>query len=168
MSSPTIAAMYLDALEFLEEEREAFRPFEALADLTDEQLGVGVAGPDRWSGRDLIAHLVAWQASTLEVARELANHETSRAKEELDRDWDARGDVINDEITATWRALDMAEVRRRFATVPGELRGYLTVVPETRWLKNADYLAFFLNETIDHYNDHRPDLEVILAAAAAS
>ncbi len=30
--------MYLDALEFLDEERDAFRPFEALADLTDEQL----------------------------------------------------------------------------------------------------------------------------------
>ena len=28
--------MYLDALEFLEEERDAWRPFEALADLTDD------------------------------------------------------------------------------------------------------------------------------------
>src|SRR5437762_1597498 len=30
--------MYLNALEFLEEEREAWRPFEALDGLTDEQL----------------------------------------------------------------------------------------------------------------------------------
>jgi hypothetical protein len=157
--------MYLDALEFLEEEREAFRPYEALADLSDEQLSVGVSGPDKWSGRDLIAHLVAWQASTLEVAKELAVDAHSPMKDQLDRDWDARGDAINDEITATWGALPMAEVRRRFATVPGELRGYLTVVPETRWLKDADYLAFFLNEMTDHYNDHRHDLETILAAA---
>ena len=35
----------------------------------------------------------------------------------------------------------MDEVRERFATVPGELRGYLTVVPETRWLKHADHRA---------------------------
>ena len=33
-----MAAMYLDALEFLEEEREAWAPFEALATLSDEQL----------------------------------------------------------------------------------------------------------------------------------
>ena len=30
--------MYLDAMEFLEEEREAWRPYEALLDLSDEQL----------------------------------------------------------------------------------------------------------------------------------
>ena len=158
--------MYLDALEFLEEEREAWRPFEALDGLTDAQLDVGVAGPDRWSGRDLIGHLVAWQTSTLVVARELAIGDASPTKERLDREWDARGDVINDEITAEWRALPMAEVRRRFRTVPGELRGYLTVVPEARWLKHADHLRFFLDETIDHYNDHVADLDVILAAAA--
>ena len=158
--------MYFDALEFLEEEREAWRPFEALDALTDDQLGVGIAGPDRWSGRDLIGHLVAWQTWSLAVARELAVGSVSPTKAQLDRDWDARGDVINDEITAEWRALPMAEVRRRFRTVPGELRGTLTVVPETRWLKNADYLGYFLNETIDHYHDHRSDLEVILAAAA--
>jgi hypothetical protein len=158
--------MYFDALEFLEEEREAWRPFEALDGLTDDQLDVGVAGAHRWSGRDLIGHLVAWQTWALAVARELAVGQTSPTKEQLDRDWDARGDVINDEITAEWAALPMAEVRQRFRTVPGELRGYLTVVPETRWLKNADYLRYFLDETIDHYNDHRPDLDVILAAAA--
>ncbi len=30
--------MYLDAMEFLEEERDAWAPYEALAELTDEQL----------------------------------------------------------------------------------------------------------------------------------
>ena len=32
--------MYLDSLEFLEEERDAWAPYEALAGLTDEQLAV--------------------------------------------------------------------------------------------------------------------------------
>ncbi|HTC86578.1 MAG TPA: hypothetical protein VK656_07725, partial [Candidatus Acidoferrum sp.] len=49
--------MYLDALEFLEEERDAFRPFEALDDLSDEQLQVPLAGAHGWSGRDLMGHL---------------------------------------------------------------------------------------------------------------
>lgn len=159
--------MYLDALEFLEEEREAWRPYEALDGLTDEQLEVGVAGAHRWSGRDLIGHVVAWQAFALDVARELAVDERSATKERLDRDWDARGgESINAAIQAEWAALPLAEVRQRLRTVPGELRGYLTVVPETRWLKNADYLRYFLDETLDHYAEHRPDLDAILAAAA--
>ncbi len=157
--------MYLNALEFLEEEREAWRPFEALDALTDEQLALGVAGAHAWSGRDLAAHLVAWQAGALDVARELAVGERSAAKERLDRDWEARGgEAINAEIQAEWAALPIDEVRRRLRTVPGELRGYLTVVPEARWLKDPDLLRYFLDETIDHYAEHRPDLDAILAA----
>jgi hypothetical protein len=119
-----------------------------------------------WSGRDLIAHLVAWQENALEVAKELAVNEASATKERSDREWDERGDDINADIQSEWRALPMAEVRRRLAEVPGELRGYLTVVPETRWLKHADHLRFFVDETIDHYADHAADLEAILDAAS--
>ena len=159
--------MYFDALEFLEEEREAWRPYEALDGLTDAQLAVGVAGAHKWSGRDLIGHVVAWQSFALDVARELAMNERSATKERLDRDWDARGgEAINAGIQADWAALPIAEVRDRLRTVPGELRGYLTVVPETRWLKNADYLRYFLDETIDHYAEHRSDLDAIIAAVA--
>jgi len=157
--------MYLNALEFLEEERDAWRPYEALDGLTDEQLDRPLEEAHDWSGRDLIAHLVAWQENALAVARELAIGEESPAKVRSDRDWDERGDSINSEIQADWRALPMAEVRRRLATVPGELRGYLTVVPESRWLKHADHLRFFIDETIDHYADHASDLEAILEAS---
>jgi hypothetical protein len=158
--------MYLNALEFLEEEREAWRPFEALDGLTDAQLVVPVAAAHGWSGRDLIGHLVAWSGFALEVARELAVGEGSPSKERRDREWDERGgEVINAEIEAEWRALPLTVVRERLRTVPGELRGYLTVVPEVRWLKDADMLRYFLDETIDHYADHRADLDAILAAA---
>jgi hypothetical protein len=157
--------MYLNALEFLEEEREAWRPFEALASLSDEQLDVPIEEAHDWSGRDLIAHLVAWQSNALDVARELAVSETSATKERSDAEWEERGDAVNTDIQVEWRALPMAEVRRRLAEVPGELRGYLTVVPETRWLKHADHLRFFVDETIDHYADHTGDLEAILDAA---
>lgn len=158
--------MYLNALEFLEEEREAWRPFEALDGLSDDQLERPVAAAHGWSGRDLIGHLVAWLESGLAVARELAVGEGSATKERLDREWNDRGgDVINAEIEATWRAMPLAAVRERLRTVPGELRGYLTVVPEARWLKDADQLRYFLDETIDHYADHGADLDAILAAA---
>jgi hypothetical protein len=157
--------MYFDALSFLEDDRDAWTPFEQLATLSDEQLADVVPGMHGWSGRDLIAHMVGWQEVALAVARELAVHDTSPRKEHEDADWKARGDVINDELNDLWRALPMDEVRSRLATVPGELRGYLTVVPETRWIKDPAMLKFFLNETVEHYQDHMADLRAVLAAA---
>lgn len=158
--------MYLNALEFLEEEREAWRPYEALDGLTDAQLDVPIDEAHEWSGRDLIAHLVAWQENALAVARDLAVSETSAAKARADADWEERGDAINLDIQVEWRAMPMDEVRRRLREVPGELRGYLTVVPESRWIKHADHLRFFIDETIDHYAEHAADLEAILESVA--
>ncbi|MEO8274168.1 MAG: maleylpyruvate isomerase N-terminal domain-containing protein [Chloroflexota bacterium] len=158
--------MYLNALEFLEEEREAFRPFEALGALTDEQLDRPISEAHDWSGRDLIAHVVAWIENGIQVAKELAVNEASPTKVRMDREWDeGKGDAMNAEITTEWRELPMAEVRRRLHEWPGELRGYLTVVPETRWVKHADNLQFFLDETIEHYADHEADLKAILDVA---
>jgi hypothetical protein len=157
--------MYLDALEFLEEEREAFRPYEVLADVPDDRVDVPVAGAHGWSARDLMSHMAAWLEAALAVAKELAVGRGSATKARLDREWDERGDAINADIQAEWRAMPIDEVRHRFRTVPGELRGYLTVVPETRWIKDADMLQFFLDETIDHHADHMKDLAAILEAA---
>jgi hypothetical protein len=160
--------MYLDALEFLEEERDGWAPYEALADLTDDQLAVAVETAHGWSGRDLMAHMLAWQAVSLEAAKELAVGETSATIGRVDADWEARGgEVVNDEITRTWATVPMAELRERFRTQPGELRGYLTVVPETRWLKHATHLKSFHDETIAHYEEHATDLRAILSAAEA-
>ena len=72
---------------------------------------------------------------------------------------------LNAEVDATWGALPMSELRERFRSLPGQLRGYLTVVPETRWLKHPDNQRFFHDETTAHYEEHRADLEAILAAA---
>jgi hypothetical protein len=158
--------MYLDAREFLDEERDAFRPFEALAELTDDQLRVPVAGAHGWSGRQLMSHLLSGHEVALAVATELAVNETSPSRERADADWDARGgEVVNAEIDARWAALSMDDLRARFATLPGQLRRYLTVVPESRWLKRGDHQRFFLSETTAHYGDHVDDLAAILAAA---
>lgn len=156
--------MYLDGLSFLEDERDAWRPYEALDQLSDDQLARPVAAAHGWSGRDLIGHLVAWQEVTLAAAKELAVGESSPSMAAIDAAWAERGDALNDEWAAAWTALPIDEVRRRFREVPGDLRGYLTVVPETRWVKDADVLRSFLGETIEHYEDHLADLEAILAA----
>ncbi len=161
-----MGAMYRDSLEFLEEERDAWQQFEALAELTDAQLAQPVDGAHGWSGRQLMGHLVAWQENAVAVATELAVNESSPTKARADADWDRRGgEVINAEIDATWATLPMDELRERFRTIPGQLRGYLTVVPETRWLKHADNQRFFYDETTGHYEEHRSDLLAVLAAA---
>jgi hypothetical protein len=158
--------MYTDALSFLEDERDAWRPYEALSQLSDDQLEKPVEAAHGWSGRDLMGHLVTWQMLSLDVAKELAVGERSQSHEQADADWAARGgDAVNAEAEAAWRARTIDEVRQEFARVAGELRGFLTVVPETRWLKNADQQRFFYEETTEHYEDHKADLAAILEAA---
>ena len=160
--------MYADGLSFLEEERDEFRPYEALLDLTDEQLEQAVDGAHGWTGRDLMAHIGVWIEWWLTIARELAVNPDSSSYNELSKlgaDWAVQGDALNARYQAEWAALPLAEVRRRFAEIPGELRGYLTVVPETRWLKDANHLKSLLQNTTEHYDDHAADLRAVLAAA---
>ena len=157
--------MYFDALSFLEDERDAWRPYEALFTLSPEQLEQPVGGPDRWSARDLLGHLVFWQERALAVARELAVGPASPSRQRDQAEWEARGDAINADAVAAWRALPLDELLERARTVAGELRGHLTVVPEARWLKDGAVQAFFAGETVDHYADHAADLAAILAAA---
>jgi hypothetical protein len=158
--------MYTDGMSFLEDEREAWRPYEALDALSDEQLSVAVDGAHGWRGRDLMGHMTAWQEVALAMARDLAVRETSASKAQADADWEARGgDALNDELLAAWSALPMDELRRRFRSVSGELRGYLTVVPETRWIKHPTHMEDFIGETLEHYEDHLADLRAILDAA---
>jgi hypothetical protein len=161
--------MYTDALSFLEDERDAWAPYEALSLLSDEQLERRVEAAHGWSGRDLMGHLLTWQLLSLDVAKELAVGDHSTIKARADADWATRGgDVLNAEAEDDWRDRPLDDVRQEFARVAGELRGFLTVVPETRWLKNADAQRFFYEETTEHYEDHAADLAAILAAAAAT
>lgn len=156
--------MYLDGLSFLEDERDAFRPYEALLELTDEQLDRPVEAAGGWSGRDLMGHIVMWQELALASARELAMGEASPSMERLDAEWAASGDRLNEDGLARFRGLPMAEVRAAFRSTAGELRGYLTVVPEARWIKHAAHQEHFVGETLEHYEEHAKELRAILDA----
>ena len=163
--------MYADGLSFLDEERDTWRQFEALLELTDEELERPLEGAHGWTGRDLMAHLGVWIEWWLRIAKELAVNPQSPSFDELsalDKVWKDQGDVLNARYQAEWAALPMTEVRSRFSTLPGELRSYLTVVPETRWLKDSDHLKSLLQNTTEHYSDHEADLRAILAAAGQS
>ena len=159
--------MYLDALSFLEDERETFRPYEALSDLSDAQLELPVEAANGWSGRDLMGHLLLWQEAALASAKELAIGEQSPTQDRLNAAFEdpAYGDRANAEALEHYRAMPLADVRARFRELAGDLRGYLTVVPESRWIKHADHQNWFFAETIEHYEDHASDLAAILDAA---
>ena len=89
--------MYTDSLSFLEDERDAWRPYEALSHLSDEELERPVEAAHGWSGRDLMGHLVTWQLLSLDVAKELAVGVRSASHERADAEWEQRGgDVVND------------------------------------------------------------------------
>jgi hypothetical protein len=160
--------MYLDALSFLEDERDTFRAYEALDRLTDEQLDRPVDAAGGWSGRDLMGHIVLWQEAALAAAKELAMGEQSPSMERVEAEWASSpeaGDRINQAGLDRFRAMPIADVRAQFRAVAGELRGYLTVVPEVRWIKNAAHQEYFFGEMTEHYQDHLEALRAILAAA---
>jgi hypothetical protein len=162
--------MYFDALSFLEDERDAFRAYEALDALTDEQLDAPVEAAGGWSGRDLIGHVILWQEAALATAKELAVGEGSPTMERLEATWNSgpeAGDRLNVDGLARFRAMPMAEVRDLLRNTAGELRGYLTVVPEVRWIKNAAHQEYFFGETTGHYEEHTKELAAILAVARA-
>ena len=151
-------------MSFLEDEREAFRPYEALDALSDEELERPIEAAHGWSGRDLMAHLLQWQEYSLQTAKELAVADEAPTIARLDAEWEARGDALNDDYIEEARRLSLEDLRARFRAVPGDLRGYLTVVPESRWIKDAARQRFFYEETLEHYDDHRAELAAILAA----
>jgi len=157
--------MYLDALSFLEDERDAFRPFEALLDLSDEQLDRPVEEAGGWSGRDLMGHIVLWQEAALAAARELALGPESAALARLGELSEAGVDEMNAGGLERFRRMPVADVRAAFLSTAGDLRGYLTVVPEIRWIKDAAHQDAFLGETLEHYGEHLATLRAILDAA---
>jgi hypothetical protein len=159
--------MYPDATSFLTAERRAWRPFEALDGLSDDQLSRPLEGAHGWSGRDLMAHFIFWHERSVIIAGELAIAESSTSKARDDAEWDARGgDAVNDEAQANWARLPIAEVRVRFRTVFEALRVELAHVPASRWAASPDYTTWFVDVTIDHYERHASDLAAVLASAA--
>jgi len=162
--------MYMQAMEFLEDERESWAPYEALAALSDEALErpTDEEGPAHgWSARDLIAHVVGWQEMALQMARELAVDDESQTQRRIAQPWDTYGEALNQRLLEDAGELTTDELRQRLADIPAELRGTLTMVPEARWLKAPAAQRMFTECTMEHYEDHQPALRAVLAAAEA-
>ncbi len=152
----------LDAATFLAGEREAWRPYEALMTLSDATLERPAEGAHGWSGRDLMAHLVGWHDVTLAIVRGLAAHDTTTLDSYYEIS-DATVDAMNADTIASWRELPLAEVRRRFESVPAALREALRAAPPETWLGDERGHQWMLWNTLEHYEGHAADLAAILA-----
>ena len=144
--------MYLDALSFLEEEREAWRPFEALGELDDSPR------LDRQVDKALRLERPRPPRSPVVLAAAGARGRTRAGGPRAEP---CCGPTLAGPkpvpTTRPWWRGARHRCPRCGATSsrnPGELdRG-----PQIRWLKNPDMLKFFLTETTDHYQDHGNDL----------
>jgi hypothetical protein len=154
-----------DATGYRAAELEGWQPYEALADLTDEELTRQVPAAHGWSGRDLIAHMVFWQEIAVGVARDLGTGDASETKRWIDREWDARGPAWNDELLEEWRLLPLGVVRARFASAATDLRAALDAAPTARWWDDPANRETLLEETVEHYDEHQVELAAILEAA---
>lgn len=164
-AEPGAADAEAAVLALLREERAAYAALARLEGLTDEQLDRPVSAAHDWSGRDLIAHVIAWFDDVLAVAEDLRTGPSSAARARSRQEFAARGDEINARIQAEWSSLPIAEVRRRLREVPEALRRAVLEAPATHWLGEPDNLVFLRVYTIGHYDDHAADIEAILHAA---
>ena len=76
------------------------------------------------------------------------------------------GDAMNEEASPASGRCRSRRSGQRFRTVAGELRGYLTVVPESRWIKHRAHQEWFFGETTEHYSEHDKELRAILEAVS--
>ncbi len=146
---------------FFADEAEAFRPFEAILDLDLDALDHGPRAHG-WSARDVMSHLVGWHYVATEVAEELRTSPVSPRKAAADREWDARGDDINEEIRVAWSELPLEEFRTRARAAREGLIAALRATPLENWWDSEEYLAYFHSEFQAHYADHRAALDVVL------
>ena len=152
---------WTSAEAFLADERESFRPFEAILELERQDLDLGprVHG---WSARDLLAHLAGWHEVAAEVARELIVAPTSARKVAADEEWEARGNELNEEIRQEWEQLTVDDFRARARAATYDLRAAMATLPLSRWWDSVEYLDYFTSEMQGHYLDHRAALDKVL------
>ena len=116
----------------------------AVAALTDRQLEQ--PGPEgRWSGKQLLAHIEAWDRETINAIRRV---ETGK-----EPGWPEDDDTFNAAQAEAAQALDLADVKRRFEATHQELMDLVERTPAL----SRDLVA----STSAHYLEHVPDVRAL-------
>jgi hypothetical protein len=146
-----------------------------LARIGEARIAIPLA-PSAWSPKDEVAHLHAWQQRTL--ARAAAVKTSTQPAfpawpADLDPDVEPDVDRINawlyesskalswDQVREAWRATFLAlletcgEIPEQVVSSPASLPGL-----------NGQFLAYFLQGTLDHHREHLEDLKTRLLGNA--
>jgi uncharacterized protein (TIGR03083 family) len=117
-----------------------------LAALSEEE----AARPGRlgdWSAREIVAHLIGWEAKCIEVLTALAEERTPERAPETDP---FNAASVQDREGATW-----AELRAEFDATNRTLLDLARALPEAAWQRRRTSL-WLRATTIEHYQEHRP------------
>lgn len=124
-----------------------------LSTLTDEQkLAPGVIG--EWSVKDLMGHISAWEAVSLDRLGRL------RRNEPIEYVLDEQNDAWNKRFFEQRRDWKLTVVEGEFESVHDMLMKNIQELPTDLWEKNvADVVGWLKENTFVHYEHHRRILE---------
>jgi hypothetical protein len=133
----------------LDDESAAWREFAGLLDAAPDPLALG---PDGWSARDVMHHLVSW------LDHAVGGIERNEGLPAID--------VTMDELNARWLAegasLDPADARAALDEARMRVRLAFASLPAP----SADAMRAFVDDTTDHYEEHVEALRSLAAGTA--
>jgi len=99
-----------------------------------------------WSAKDILAHLIGWEAKGIEALTAIADERTPEKAPETDP---FNAASVQDRHGASW-----AELRAEFDRTNCTLLDAARALPEAAWQRRRT--TFWLRGvTIDHYQEHR-------------
>jgi hypothetical protein len=134
-------------LDRIETRWHAFQ--DSYADLSDAlMMTPGVS--DTWSIKDLIAHVTIWEEEALKYLPVLMEG----GKPPRYSDTYGGIDAFNDQMIQQWRALPLAEVRRRHEATHARLIAFVRAVPEAQYIRETPFRSRLRLDTYSHYPIH--------------
>lgn len=144
-----------ELMQSISEARQAFD--DAIAGLTDEDMReLPAVGP--WTVKDVMAHLVAWEAETVTALAQLGTGARPRYSglpdDELDKlnaTWHAENkDRPLDRVQADYEGVGRQTLRRVTALSDDELFR----PGKFKWRQGGTLAEWILGDTADHYREH--------------
>lgn len=128
----------------------------AASQLTPTQLSTPLDGD--WTGKDLLAHITAWEKRVLELLQRGRNHPGGFQVEGVE-DWDV--DRVNLSYYEANRARPLTDIQRDFHYIHDQLMAELALWPDdldhpqwSAWIDGPPLWQIIPGDTYEHYEEH--------------
>ena len=128
----------------------------AASQLTPTQLTTPLAGD--WTGKDLLAHITAWEKRVLELLQRGRNQPDGFQVEGVE-DWDV--DRVNLGYYEANRARPQADIQHDFHHIHDQLMAELALWPDdlehaqwSTWIDGPPLWQIIPGDTYEHYEEH--------------